>query len=415
MEGPAGVTELQLLDDDPDAGWADTATVERDPTNGWRWLWLFAGVIVVIGVVGWLLDQGDDGAAEREPTADPDALGEEQPVVTALSPSSELAGDATPSLTPEGVPEGIVLGPFGRVDITTERVAPPGIPASTAVLGHTVDGAMVAIDADGRVTQVLQGDSRRYLPQVSNLDSIVGTLTFTGEWLTVDAAGVVNRAQVDDDDAPLFIPGADGNYVVHSKRSGSVAYMSSAGVIVGQGPTLIGGTRIVGDSVAGLVVVGLDGGATLIDHLDGSLIREIDGRLLLVGSERYVVTTCEGGLSCSTSVRSLVDDGELVLPVDPQQAERLFVGLSPSGHAVAYREARGVTVADTATGEAILRHEGPALGGVTWLGDKFIVLWEPDGTVVMGTLIGPDLGWVELDLAGLIDPTLRGLSLLAAG
>lgn len=407
--GPDGGVEVELLDADRDAHWQTTITAERDPTGWWRWLAALAAGILVVGVVGWLLD-GGGGEPAAEPDVTPVTLPMDEPVSDGDRSSAEL--DATPALTPEGVPEGIV-GPFGRVDITIEQVDPPGIPDSTSVLGHNGDGAMVAIRWDGRVTQVLQGDSRRYLPQVSNVTSIVGTLTFTGEWLIVDADGVPARAQVDDDDAPLFVPGRGGFYVVHNNRSGSVEYMNSVGEIIGEGPDLLPGTRIVGDSSMGLVVIGLDGGARLIDHADGTVLREIDGLPLSVGYERYLVTACRDGQSCDVLIRSLADDREVVVPVDPRQVDRLVVGFSPSGLAVAYRENRGVTVADTETGETLLLHDGPALGGVTWLGDKYIVIWEPDGTVMMGSIIEPNAGWVELDLAGLIDPNLRGLRLLA--
>jgi hypothetical protein len=392
------LVEVELLGEGLGDGWSDTSTVERDPGNWWKWLLGFVGVVAAIGLGSWVLDSDDPDAS-----ATPTTLTEEQQSPDLFEEADELEPDPAGSALGQGTPV------VGSVDRT--QVGPPGIPSGTVLVGHGPGMALVAIDSDGAVTQLLGEDSRRFLPQQTSGGSIVGTFTFTGGWIVVGADGRTNRAEVEDGDAPLFLPGAvAGTYVVHNVRTGEVVYADAAGSTTGRGPSLLRGTRLVGASRAGLVVVGLDDRASLIDGQTGALLRSLEGLPLLVGGERYVVTSCVAASSCEVAVTSMDGSQRLVLPVDADRADRVIMRLSTSGSAVALRSGGDLVVLDTDTGAELLRHRGRALGGVQFLGDEHLLVWEPGGEVVVGDLASGEV--TTVDTADLIDTGLRGVALL---
>ena len=420
LSGPDDLAEVQLLDDDMSSSWQETSTAERQPGSWWKWFLALAAVIGVIGIGGIggsiLSDDADEEEVAAEPIVEPEADDELTPVGVEEHPDEITSrnddvhpGDATPSLTPDGVPEGVV-GRFDGLSELPEFVEPPGIPEGTVLVGHTTNG-MAAIESDGSIIDVLPRDAARFLPQARGASTVAGTRTFTGEWFIVDGNGIVNRALVDDDDGPLFFAASDGEgYVVHHKRSGLVVYLSPAGGLVGEGPTLVTGTEIVGDSVLGLVVLTADRDALVLGHDDGSVVRELEGLPMQVGASRYIATRCDGGTSCRVVVASIIDDSELVLPVEADVAARQIVGLSPGGGLVGFRDGRTVVFVDTTTESTVLVYPGPALGGHSFLGDRYVLVWEPDGTLMSGDAVSGLFGHVTH--SGFIDPGFRGIRLL---
>lgn len=427
LTGADDTAEVQLLDDELASAWHETSTAERQPGNWWKWLLAVCTAVAAVGIAGSVLDRGDaepttEGPeqlqnAEAAEIAEAAGTDELTPVVVEEHPD-EISrreavfqpGDATPSLTPDGVPEGVV-GRFDGLRELPESVRAPGIPEGTVIVGHTTAG-MVAIDGDGALTDVLPRDAARFLPQARGRTTIAGTRTFTGEWFIVDSAGVVSRAQVDDDDGPLFLAASDGEgYVVHFKRSGRVTYLSPSGEAVGEGPTLVTGTDIIGDSVLGLVVLTADRDALVLDHDDGSIVRELRGLPMAVGTSRFLATRCDGGTACRVVVASILDDSELVLPVEAENASREILGLSPGGGMVGFRDGRSVVFVDTSTGATRLVYAGPALGGHSFLGDRYVLIWEANGALVVGD--AEEGQFLPVTHSGFIDPNFRGVRLLA--
>ena len=413
MTGRAGdLVDLELLDDDLD-GWRENATAERDPGDWWKWLAFAAAAVALVGVVGSLW-----GGGETESVPDDAA---EAPLTTVAPEESQAGGqvregvygDATPTLTPDGVPEGVV-GPFDGVRPLPERIEVEGIPEGTALVGHNADAVMVAVGWDGTVTPLLGGDAFRYLPQTDNGASVMGTLSFTGEWISSDAAGNAVRIGVNDGDAPFFVAGGPG-WVVHEKRTGQIRYFDRAGGAVGSGPVLVAGSELIAVATDGLVVRGLDGAASLVSFDDGAVLEEIPGDVLVAVGDRYVHVRCEGASRCEVAVRSLISDEVAVLPLDAASAGRSLVGLSDGGGYVVYRELGGVVVViDAGTGLRLATVAGSGLTQASWFDDRHLVLWgSATSEMVLVSIASPDsLAGIALDVGGLIDPSLRGVRLL---
>lgn len=405
--------DLQVLDEEPVRGWRDSATAERDPGNWWKWLAGIVAAVAAVALVGSLLgdDPIDEEAAEAPTTTVPDPVPEfEEPD----GPGREGAfGDATPSLTPAGVPEGVV-GPFDGRRPLPSQTEPPGILPGTVLVGHNRDAEMLAIAADGRVTSLLGGDAFRFRPQAQDTDTVMGTLSFTGEWMTTDAEGRAVRFHVNDGDGPFFLAGGPG-WVVHEKRTGQIRYLDRAGDVVGQGPLLLQGVDLVGVGSEGLFVRTLDGRTSLVSFDDGSLLAALEGDVLATAGDAYLHVRCSDGMTCEVALRSIAGSSALELPIDPARAARSVLGLSTSGRYVVYRLPGRLLIDDAATGRRVYEGDGAGLDSISWLEDDAALVWGADDPAVQLLVLSEESAQFlarPIMLDPLIDPRIRGVRLL---
>lgn len=350
-----------------------------------------------------------------------------------------LPRDGPPTLTvgPTPVPGGATLtAPVDPRDFVQERLAPVQTtterPGTGAVLpGDPVDLTIVAADDTGLyLLDTDTGDLRRIAVRRPTPASLSETLMVIGDDIVVEAdADVValhrsaarpTRIAADHRAVPTL---DDGSVWVFDKASPFVAGTASRIGLDGTVHTQVQ-LPAVAQPVVGTgdgLVVSTPGAVTLIGN-DGARSLVVRGMAVAADGQRLAWLECADDLSCSITIGTVDDPGQVRTALDPTVLPPGFFGLpagafSPDGRWLAlplYENARGledvtVSVIDTTTGIEAFRAEGSSR-----IPFDTPLAWSPDGAWLI-FVSGSDLrAWRAADRrATTLDVDLRGIRALA--
>ena len=387
-----GLELLELSGNAPGAG----DTIERTPNRRIIWVLLAAvGILVVVAVAGALLDSSDDPPPA---SATPTTAATELDTASAQTPPPTSEPTAAPSRQQ----------PSGFTPPLPDAVPAFDAPDDLVIFGHTTLGRLATIRPDGTVTEWLPNSGAAFLPQARGAVAVVGLMNVGGTMIVIDGNGDADNVLVDNRDAPVYVPNHDGTgFVVHGTWLGKIRYIDNDATELEDGPAVARGTKVLADTAPGLAVLSLDGNASIIDRTTGAELHRLDTVPLAVAGEHQVVVTCDNAVVCRVEIQRFDGTTTGVLDIDPVIAQRLVLGISPTGDQIAYLHQQRVRIVDS-SGDELVRIQVRGEPSVVWSGDTVLVV--DDQTAQLWTL--GDEAAAEIEILDVIDPDNRGIALL---